>query len=62
MLRAVTRKFKRVYKKALKKGLNVKLFEQTIRLLAESGNLPNKYRGHALTDFKNYKNRGECRI
>ncbi len=55
-------KFKKDYKKALKRGLDIKELETVIFLLASEQKLPDKFKDHALTDSKNYKDMRECHI
>ena len=54
--------FKKDYKKAVKRGLNIKELETVIFLLATEQTLPDKFRDHALTDSRNYKGMRECHI
>lgn len=44
-----TTKFKKDYKRAIKRGWDMNLFENTYDLLAEKGELPQNYKPHALT-------------
>lgn len=55
-------KFKKDYKKALKRGLDIKELETVIFLLASVQKLPDKFKDHALTDSKDYKDMRECHI
>ncbi len=55
-------RFKKDYKKALKRGLDIKELETVIFLLASEQKLPDKFKDHALTDSKNYKDMRECHI
>ena len=55
-----TNSFKKAFKRCLKRGLDVKSFETVVRLLAETGKLPQKYKPHKLTS--NYKGLWECHI
>ena len=57
-----TGQFKRDYKLAIKRGCNVKELETVITLLAAEQPLPDKYRDHALTNSRNYKDMRECHI
>ena len=41
--------FKKDYKKAIKRGLNMSLFETVYAILEEIGELPPKYKAHPLT-------------
>ena len=55
-----TSKFKKDYKHAIKKGLNIELLDNAIRLLAENGNLSEFYHDHALKN--NWNGFRECHI
>lgn len=55
-------KFKKDYKKAVKRGLDIKELKTVIFLLATEQKLPDKFRDHALTDSRNYKGMRECHI
>ncbi len=44
-----TNKFKKDYKRAIKRGWDMNLFENVYDLLAEKGVLPLNYKTHALT-------------
>ncbi len=57
-----TGQFKKDYKLALKRGCNPKELEKVITLLVNEQPLPEKYRDHALTNSRNYKNMRECHI
>jgi len=54
--------FKKDYKIAVKRGCDPKKLEAVITLLANEIPLPEKYRDHALTTSRNYKNVRECHI
>ena len=54
--------FKKDYKAAVKRGLDISLLTEVITLLANEEPLPPKYRDHALTNSRNYKNVRECHI
>ena len=54
--------FRRDYKLALKRGLNPKLLEEVVSILADGGTLPDKYKDHKLVSSRNYKNVRECHI
>ncbi len=54
--------FKKDYKIAVKRGCDPKKLEAIITLLANEIPLPEKYRDHALTTSRNYKNVRECHI
>ena len=52
--------FKKDYKLAVKRRLNIKLLDDTIRMLASGKTLPEEYNDHQLTgNLKNYR---ECHI
>ena len=53
-------KFKKDYKLAMKRGLDINLLDTTITLLAETGTLPEEYLDHPLSG--NYKGFRECHI
>lgn len=53
-------KFKKDYKRVLKRGCKREDMETVLRLLASEKPLPSKYRDHALSG--NYKNTRECHI
>ena len=57
-----TGQFKRDYKLAVRRGCNPKELEKVITLLVNEQPLPEKYRDHALTNSRNYKNMRECHI
>lgn len=54
--------FRKDYKLAVKRGLDTRLLEEVISLLAQEIPLPPKYRDHALTNSKRYKGMRECHI
>jgi len=54
--------FKKDYKKAVKRGLDIKELETVFFLLSTEQKLPDKFRDHALTDSRNYKGMRECHI
>ena len=54
--------FKKDYKRAVKRGLDIKELENVIFLLATEQKLPDKFRDHPLTDSRNYKGMRECHI
>ena len=39
-------RFKKSYKLCKRRGLNISIFEEVVRLLAETGTLPDKYHPH----------------
>ena len=55
-------RFKKDYKKAVKRHYDIKLLEETISLLRTQRPLPKKYKDHQLTNSRNYKNARECHI
>lgn len=55
-----TSKFKKDYKTAIKRNLNIELLDDVIRILASSDTLPSKYNDHALSG--NWKGFRECHI
>ena len=54
--------FKKDYKAAVRRGCDIVELQKVILLLANEQPLPSKYRDHALTDSKEYKNVRECHI
>ena len=52
--------FKKDYKRIVKRGYDIALLENVIRMLADGEALPAKYRDHALTG--NYSGFRECHI
>lgn len=54
--------FKKDYKLAVKRGGDPKKLEEVISLLCSETPLPEKYRDHALTNSRNYKDMRECHI
>lgn len=55
-----TTRFRRSFKKCIKRGLNPADFEQAVRLLQASGKLPAKYRPHKLSG--KYSGYWECHL
>ena len=55
-----TNTYKRNYKSAIKRGYNIKLLDEAINILAETGTLPAKYNDHKLTG--NWAGYRECHI
>ena len=55
-------KFKRDYKRCLKRGCRPEDFETVLRYLTEGKPLPVKYRDHALMDSRYYTGMRECHI
>lgn len=55
-----TGQFKKDYKLAMKRGLDIGLLDDVIRTLANGESLPEKYSDHALTG--NWKGYRECHI
>lgn len=63
MLRAeFTGQFKKDYKLAIKQGCNPDKIQSVISMLMNEQPLPEKYKDHALTSSRNYKNMRECHI
>lgn len=54
--------FKKDYKLAIKRGCNPTELVKVLNFLVNEQPLPEKYRDHALTDSKNYKDMRECHI
>lgn len=55
-----TKQFKKDYKAAMKRNLNISELDHVIKLLAKGESLPEKYRDHALTgDWIGFR---ECHI
>ena len=52
--------FKKDYKLAIKRGWNIDILDETIRILASETVLPPKYNDHALTG--NFKGFRECHV
>ena len=57
-----TGQFKKDYKLAIKRGCDPKELERVITFLVNEQPLPEKYRDHALTNSRNYKDMRECHI
>ena len=55
-----TNKFKKDVKRCHKRGLDLDLLRNAVKILAETGKLPPEYKPHPLKG--NYKNRMECHI
>ncbi|MFD1628774.1 type II toxin-antitoxin system YafQ family toxin [Pseudopedobacter beijingensis] len=55
-----TNKFKRDFKKSIKRGLKENLLKEIVLLLEKEGKLPKKYKPHKLSG--NYKGNWECHI
>lgn len=53
-------KFKKDYKLAMKRGLDIDLLDTAIQILADTGTLPDEYLDHPLSG--NYKGFRECHI
>ena len=53
-------KFKKDYKLAIKRGLDISLLEDILKLLRKEGKLPSKYKPHLLKG--NFKGLWECHI
>lgn len=55
-----TSRFKKDYKLAMKRGLNIELMDDTIRMLASGRQLPDEYNDHNLIgDWRGFR---ECHI
>lgn len=54
--------FKKDFKLAVKRGCDITELQKVISLLANEQSLPEKYRDHALTDSKEFKDVRECHI
>ena len=53
-------KFKKDYKLAMKRGLDIDLLDTAIQILADTGTLPDEYLDHPLSgDYKGFR---ECHI
>ena len=57
-----TNQFKKDYKLAMKRHLDIDLLDDIIRKLASSEQLPEKNKDHALTVSREYKDVRECHI
>ena len=55
-------RFKKDYKRALKRGLTENDFREVLDYLVKQKELPKKYRDHKLSDSKEYYNCRECHI
>jgi mRNA interferase YafQ len=55
-----TGQFKKDYRLAARRGLDLEIIDEVIRLLAAGLPLPGHYRDHALSG--NYQNRRECHL
>lgn len=55
-------RFRKEYRRALKRGCKAEKFEKVLALLANEEELPEKYRDHPLTDSKDFKNVRELHI
>ncbi|MDE5990221.1 MAG: type II toxin-antitoxin system YafQ family toxin [Clostridia bacterium] len=54
--------FKKDFKLAVKRGCDIAELQNVISLLANEQPLPEKYRDHALTNSREYKDVRECHI
>lgn len=54
--------FKQDFKLAVKRGCKIEEFQKVVTLLVNEQPLPEKYRDHALTTSKEYKDVRECHI
>ena len=57
-----TGQFKKDYKAAIKRGCDPEELTTVISMLAAQQPLPEKYRDHALTNSRKYKDMRECHI
>jgi len=57
-----TVQFKKDYKLAVKRGCNPAKLQEVVTFLANEQPLPEKYKDHALTNSRNYKDMRECHI
>lgn len=55
-------KFKKEYKLALKRGCKAEEMEQILQILANEKQIPPKYKDHALTNSRDFKNVRELHI
>ncbi len=55
-----TSRFRKEFRKAVKRGLDVKTFEEIVDMLAQQKTLPAKHRDHELSG--NFKGFRECHI
>ena len=55
-------RFKKEYKKCLKRGCKASDFEKVLSLLANEKSLPEKYKDHPLTNSKDYEDVRELHI
>ena len=56
----VSNKFKKDYKRCVKRGLPIEKIQKAIRILLENGTLPPEYRPHKLVG--DYAGKWECHI
>ena len=55
-----TSRFKKAFKRCIKRNLNIKAFEEAVGILALTGSLPEKYKPHKLSSKFNHAR--ECHI
>ena len=55
-------RFKKDYRRALKRGYRAEKLEEILALLANEKPLSQKYKDHQLTNSRNYQNVRECHI
>ena len=55
-------KFKKEYKRALRRGCKADKMEKVLEILANEKPMPPSYKDHQLTDSKEFKNVRECHI
>ena len=56
------KKFRKDYKRALKRGCKREDMEAVLSILAREESLPAKYRDHRLVNSRDYKDMRECHI
>ncbi len=57
-----TSQFKKDYKLARKRGIDINKLKEVIQILASGEALPEKYNDHLLHNSRNYKDVRECHI
>lgn len=56
------KKFKKDFKRAKKRGLDISLLEEVVESLARHERLPAKFRDHSLVNCADYQNMRECHL
>ncbi len=56
----ITSRFKKDYKRCMKRGLNMQHIQEAMQLLKKNGSLPEQYHPHKLTG--NFRGQWECHI